>query len=399
MSYIVGWICFTGWQAAITSITYLAGTVIQGLVILNNPDYVSHAWHGTLLIIAITAFAIIFNTVLARKLPLAEGVLLVLHVLGMFAIIITLWTLSPTADARDVWLQFTNAGGWSSTGTSTMVGLLSPIVSMLGFDCVVHMSEEIKDASYTLPRAMLWSVAFNAALGFIMAITLCFTLGNVDDILATKTGFPFIQIIFNVTHSHAAISVLTTVVVITLIASAIAEVATASRQLWSFARDGGFPGYRWIARITPGWNIPLNAVIVSLIVTSLLSLINIGSSAALTAVLALTLASLLTSYMIVIVCLLIKRFKGEPLPKSRFSLGRWGMVVNILALCFLAPIFVFSFFPPATPVEPSTVNWAIVIYSGILGFATIYYFVRGHKDYVAPVALVRREESYSRESE
>lgn len=100
---------------------------------------------------------------------------------------------------------------------------------------------------------MLWSVGFNAALGFLMAVTLCFTLGNVDDIRQTPTMYPFIQIFYNVTRSCAGANVLTLILILTLTSAAIAEVATASRQLWSFARDKGVPGYRWIAHITPGW--------------------------------------------------------------------------------------------------------------------------------------------------
>lgn len=135
----MGWLCFTGWQGAICAICFLCGTVIQGLIILNNENYVPHAWHATMLIIAIAAFAVIFNTALAKKLPLVEAFLLVLHVLGLFAIIIVLWILAPTARASDVWLEFSNAGGWNSYGTATMVGLLSPVISTIGFDCAVHM--------------------------------------------------------------------------------------------------------------------------------------------------------------------------------------------------------------------------------------------------------------------
>lgn len=146
------------------------------------------AWHGTLLTIAVAAFSVIFNTALAKRLPLVEAFLLVLHVLGLFAIIIVLWILAPTAKASDVWLEFTNAGGWNSYGTATMVGLLSPVISTIGFDCAAHMSEEVKDASSTLPKALMWSFTFNAVLGFIMAVTLTFTLGNVEEILETATG-------------------------------------------------------------------------------------------------------------------------------------------------------------------------------------------------------------------
>lgn len=130
----------------------------------------------------------------------------------------------------------------------------------------------------------------------------------------------------------------------------------------------------------------------SLLVTSLLSLINIGSYVALNAILSLTAVSLLTSYIIVIGCLVLKRLRGQPIPPRRWNLGKLGLPINIAALCFLTPIYVFAFFPIAIPVVPATMNWAIVMYAGIMGFATVYYFVHGHKVYLAPVNLVKREE-------
>jgi len=105
----------------------------------------------------------------------------------------------------------------------------------------------------------------------------------------------------------------------------------------------------------------------------LLSLINIGSSVALNAIISLTISSLVSSYMITIGCVLLKRIRGELLPARRWTLGRAGMAINICALLFLMPIFVFSFFPLATPVVASTMNWSIVIYSSIIIFATVLF--------------------------
>ena len=65
----------------------------------------------------------------------------------------------------------------------------------------------------------------------------------------------------------------------------------------------------------------------------LLSLINIGSTAALNAILALDLTALLSSYILSIGCLLLKRLRGEPIPHREWSLGKAGMAINIAALC------------------------------------------------------------------
>lgn len=66
-----------------------------------------------------------------------------------------------------------------------------------------------------------------------MAVTLIFTLGDIDNILATPTYEPFIQVFYNATRSLAATNVMVTIVIIMLTSCCISEVATASRQLWS----------------------------------------------------------------------------------------------------------------------------------------------------------------------
>lgn len=45
------------------------------------------------------------------------------------------------------------------------------------------------------------SVGVNGVLGFAMMIAVLFCLGDVESVLNTKTGFPFIQIFFNTTQS------------------------------------------------------------------------------------------------------------------------------------------------------------------------------------------------------
>jgi choline transport protein len=96
--------------------------------------------HGVLLVFAVAAFCGIFNTLLARKLPLVEGTVLILHILGFFAILVPLWILAPRSPAKEVFTQFED-NGWGNTGLSCLVGILAPTVSFLGSDAATHMSE------------------------------------------------------------------------------------------------------------------------------------------------------------------------------------------------------------------------------------------------------------------
>jgi len=63
---------------------------------------------------------------------------LLFHLLGFFAVLIPLWVLAPRGDPTAVFTEFLNLGGWSSTGLAFMVGLLSPIYTLIGADSAVH---------------------------------------------------------------------------------------------------------------------------------------------------------------------------------------------------------------------------------------------------------------------
>ena len=142
-----------------------------------------------------------------------------------------------------------------------------------------------------------------ALSGFVMVITLVFNLGVVVSILETPTGYPFIQILYNSTKSLAATNGLTAVIIVILSAGTIGGISTASRQvrqspfsfvvrtvsaavhqssqleaspsapmpathhtfhvhrlseldepdgvqIWSFARDGGFPFSQFLSHVS-----------------------------------------------------------------------------------------------------------------------------------------------------
>lgn len=134
----------------------------------------------------------------------------------------------------------------------------------------------------------------------------------------------------------------------------------------------------------------MNAIWVSFGCGVAISLINIGSAVALNAIISLTISALLASYIVSIGCFLSKRLRDEPLPSSRFSLGRYGMTINIIALVFLVSFFIFCFFPTARPVTAQTMNWNIAMFGGIAIFATVYYVVIGHKQYKPPIDIQNR---------
>lgn len=125
---------------------------------------------------------------------------------------------------------------------------------------------------------------------------------------------------------------------------------------------------------------------------SLLSLINIGSSVAFHAIMSLGTAALLSSYIISISCVRLKRWKGQPLPPARWSMGRVTPFVDTVAILFLAVVLTFSFFPLTRDVTAHSMNWSIVIFTAVVILSLSYYALYARKVYKGPVTRVRRLE-------
>ncbi|KAF2094578.1 amino acid transporter [Rhizodiscina lignyota] len=391
LSFCVGWLCVLGWQSAMAVGGIIVAEHIQALMVLSDPSYVIKGWQEALFSIAAVIICILFNIFLVRKLPLFQGIIFTLHIFGFFAIVIVLWVLGPRSNAKDVFTTFSD-NGWGSDGVSCLVGLLSPVITLIGADSSCHLSEEVNNASWVLPRAMVATACANYFLGLFMTITFMFFLGDINTALSSPTGMPYVEVLHNATQSKGATITLTSLLMVLLLACSVNQVTTSSRQLFAFARDGGLPFHKWLSYVRPGWDIPINALSVTLLVSAALSLLCIASPIAFNIISSISETGLLTSYIIAIGCILAKRMRGEPFPPSQFSLGNWGYVVNIIAMCFLCIANVFMFFPAAPNPTAETMNWNIVVYGSTVIFMLIYYAFRARHVYEGPVTQIIKDE-------
>lgn len=76
---------------------------------------------------------------------------------------------------------------------------------------------------------------------------------DIPQLLDSSTGFPFLQLFYDVTGSNAATAVMAAIIIITLIMAVVSEVATASRQIWAFSRDDGLPFSKHLRRVSYGF--------------------------------------------------------------------------------------------------------------------------------------------------
>jgi len=65
---------------------------------------------------------------------------------------------APKTSAEFVFTQFTNETGWPD-GVAWMLGLLQSALSLIGYDAITHMTEEMPRPTRDAPIAMVTCVA------------------------------------------------------------------------------------------------------------------------------------------------------------------------------------------------------------------------------------------------
>jgi amino acid transporter len=232
---------------------------------------------------------------------------------------------------------------------------------------------------------MWWSYIMNVGMGIVMLITMLFCIGTLDE--ALNAEIPYLQLFIN-TGSNSVAFVLTILLLLLVFSGNITALATTSREVFAFSRDRGFPFSRWLSKIEPKRNIPFNAVYATAFWSAVLCVINIGSTTAFNIIISLTLLALLSTYMLSIGCVSLKRIRGDPLPPARWSLGRYGLPINLFAFFYSAFAIVFSCFPDSLPENTSTANWAPAVWGGVILLSFVTYLLHGKKHFTAPVVFI-----------
>jgi choline transport protein len=132
ITWMQGWATVFAWQAATTSIFLLVAKQIQGLIVLNYPEYDASRWQGTLIMWAFTAFSFAVNVWGIQLLPLIQLFGGIFHVVFFIVLSVPLILLAPRSTADFVFATELNEGGWKSDGVSWCLGLLTVTYCFIG---------------------------------------------------------------------------------------------------------------------------------------------------------------------------------------------------------------------------------------------------------------------------
>ncbi|MGV9298491.1 MULTISPECIES: APC family permease [Amycolatopsis] len=271
-------------------------------------------------------------------------------------------------------------------GAFLIAGIASSYV-MYGFDTAASLGEESLNPHRNAPKAILRALVASFVLGGLIILFALMAVGNIH---APELGTVGLQYVLTDALGPAIGRVFLFVVFIAITVCVLAVHTAAIRIAFAMARDNALPGGRKLARVNKTTGTPvLPAIVIGVLAVALLVL-NINSTQIFSAVTSLAIILIYLSYLLVTVPMLVRRLRGrwprEGAPEGRFSLGRWGLPVNVLAVLWGGAMTINLAWPRneiynASPPYHWYLQWISVLFVGVFaagGFA-YYWFVQRHK--------------------
>ncbi|KAH6884598.1 amino acid/polyamine transporter I [Thelonectria olida] len=386
LSWVTGYVNMSGWLALVATNSSLSSTLVINIISLLHPGYQFQRWHQFLIYLAITLVAFVVNAFMQSILPRVNGFALLWSIAGFFILSITLLACAAPdyASADYVFTNFVNTTGWPD-GIAWLLGLLQGGLGLTGFDAVAHMIEEIPNAASEGPMIMLYCQYIGISTGFIFLVVVLFVSGgmkNTATIIESSAG-PLLEIFYLATSSKVGAVCLLMFPLLCLVFADIAVMTTSSRMVFAFARDGGLPASRLWWKVHPTLDVPMNAIYLNVGIVVIFGCIYLGSTVAFNAIIASAVVALGLSYGIPIA--INVAYGRSKLPERSFTLPSWlGWTANIIGLVYTVVTTVLFLFPPALPVNGTSMNYCIVAFAIIVFISLFQWVVDGRKNYKGP---------------
>ncbi|KAF5021259.1 hypothetical protein F66182_6657 [Fusarium sp. NRRL 66182] len=375
LSFITGWTWLVGNWTITLSVNFGFASLLAGGVAIFLPDY---EWQPWKLVLVFWGLCIVTFLIVAfgnKFLPTVDTFCAAFTAITIFIVCVC---LSTKAEEGRHSVSYTlgnfdpSLSGWGDFGF--WIGALPSAYTFSAIGMITSMAEECGDATVKLPRALALCVPI---------IPLCATLPPLTDLLEAPLAQVLPMIFYRVMGTQAGGIALTALVLIVTLFCSISITVAASRTTWAFARDRAIPLSRVWSRVSRRHGTPIMALVLTTVIEMLLGLIYLGSSSAFNAFIAVGVIGLATSYGIPIALSMLTRRAGVNTAPWTFG-KRIGWVINILALAWICFEFILFSMPPAIPVTPVTMNYAIAVFFGFMTMSAFWYVVHARHVYKGP---------------
>ncbi len=351
--FTLGW--FTGWFyffAGVLTITGVAFTIPVPLLVIfpGIPPTILNLPSSIFIALVSIVIGTIINVAGVRLLSIINNIGVAAEILGMFVFALVLliffnhqslsFLFTPSnvspASLGGPGAQWTPPLGDAYIGAFAAAMFMSLFV-IYGFDTAGTLGEETKDPQRNAPRGILWAIGLSAIAGVLFLGGTLLSIHNLSDIEAIAAGPNYLTALPTIIQQALGTNWGNVYLGIVLVAVCVCTLAIQSatiRLMFSMGRDGRLPFGRVWGSVNPTLRTPMWAGI-AVAVLSAIPLIALKDLPTAISIIVIGATGLIyTSYFLNNIASLGARMRGWPRVKAPFSLGQWGMLVNILALVY-----------------------------------------------------------------
>ncbi|MFI9629921.1 APC family permease [Streptomyces sp. NPDC052042] len=378
-AWFTGAIYISAVTAALTTVAYLAAPWVGLLFTGREP----HGLTRYVVSVGLLAFALVINASGVKVMRVVVTMGLAAEIVGSVAVGLALLLFFRV---HDVSVLFETLGAPASSGLSTTAAVVTTFAvcgwAFVGFDASASVAEETTGAGANVPRAIIRATAAVGAAVVLVAIAVTLATQNLSAVVHGEVPDPVTPTVIGSFGSWSEKPFLA-VVVVTFLVCLVSMQAYLGRVTFGLARDNMLPASHALAAVTGRSQVPLTAMAVTSAAASAGLLLGLNDGAIGTMITFGT-GGLYITFLLVVTAALFARLTGRWLPAGTLRLGRRGLVINILAFCWIAFETVNIAWPRTTlapPGAPAWQVWAVVwVFAVLAALAGLYLVIaRPHR--------------------
>ncbi len=342
--HVVGW--FAGWTMIIAQVVTVAAAAIAMQAVLpaiwsgfqivgGDPAITSLTGASNAIVLGLIVLVITttINSVAVRVMAVVNAVGVTAELIGAALLIVALFSTAQ----RGPGIVLNTAGLNGGLGALLAASLMAAYV-LVGFDSAGELSEETHNPRRTAPKTILRALIASGVGGALILLGALMAAPSVDDELASG-GLAWV--VTSRLGDFWGRVFLADVVLAAFVCTLAIQTAT-TRMIYSMSRDEVLPASKRLRKVSARGATVHAAVLVGVLAMALL-VVNVGQAGVFTALTSTCIVLLYLAYLCVTAPLLYRRLRGWPhqlgpqldeAGKPVFSLGRWGLPVNIVAVAY-----------------------------------------------------------------
>jgi urea carboxylase system permease len=232
-----------------------------------------------------------------------------------------------------------------------LASMLMAAYVMYGFDSAAELSEETRDPRKTAPKAIITALLVSFVGGGLMILAALLAAPSLNDPLLSTEGIAWVLTSQLNTWLGKTLLI---IVAVAIFSATLAIQASASRVMFSMARDNRLPFGSLLARVNKRTGTPVITGTTVSVLAILVLLVNLGQAGVFAAITSVSVVIVYLAYLMVTVPALIHRLRGRSLSYGRpiLDLGRWGIPVNLTAVVMGALLCINIAWPRTEVYDP-----------------------------------------------